>query len=72
MSKYKIGEIAVEIRDGKPFYWVYYVGWHPGQGGMEFCEGNLGMEDLDALIKVMQDGLSYAMNDIIKQIEKKK
>ena len=56
---YKIAEVAIEIQeDGTPMYWIYNYGFHPAQGGMEFCYGNSGSQDLECSIEVLKRNLN--------------
>ena len=54
--KFKIAEIAIELKDDEtPIYWVYNYGFHPGQGGMEFVYGNFGTPDFEASIDFVNE-----------------
>lgn len=55
MSKYKIAEVAVEIKDnGEVMYWVYCAGTFPEQGGMQFTYGNFGTPNLEQSLDKMK------------------
>jgi hypothetical protein len=55
MSKYKIAEVAVEIKDnGEIIYWVYCAGTFPEQGGMAFTYGNFGTPNLEQSLDKMK------------------
>ncbi len=43
MNRYKIAEVAVEVKDnGEIMYWIYCAGTFLEQGGMAFTYGNFG------------------------------
>lgn len=73
MSRYRIAEVAIEMEDdGKIKYWCYSVGNHPGQGGMEFCYGNFGTDNLETSLDLLKDKLLRDIDDIIKELKRKK
>ena len=39
--KWKLGDISI---DDNGYFWVNWLGSHAGQGGMQFCMGNMGGE----------------------------
>lgn len=72
MSKYKIAEITIELKeDGTPIYWIYHAGWHPGQGGMEFVYGNFGTPSLENSLDLLKERLVRDIDDILAQVKKK-
>ena len=55
MNKYKIAEVAVEVKDnGEVMYWVYCAGTFPEQGGMAFTYGNFGTPNLEQSLDKMK------------------
>lgn len=55
MNKYKIAEVAVEVKDnGEIMYWVYCAGTFPEQGGMAFTYGNFGTSNLEQSLDTMK------------------
>lgn len=60
--KFKIAEVAIEINeDGTTTFWAYNIGYHPGQGGMEFGWGNFGTGDLEDSLSLLK---CYLLRDI--------
>lgn len=71
--KFKIAEIAIELKDDEtPIYWVYNYGFHPGQGGMEFAYGNFGTPDFEASIDLLKTKLNKDLDYLIDTIKKRK
>lgn len=55
MNKYKIAEVAVEVKDnGEIMYWIYCAGTFPEQGGMAFTYGNFGTPNLEHSLDKMK------------------
>ena len=70
-NKYKIAEIAIELNEDENTFWVYNAGWHPGQGGMEFCWGNCGVKDLDVAMELLKSKLKKDIDYIVDEIRRK-
>jgi hypothetical protein len=71
MSKYKIAEITIELKeDGTPVYWVYNAGYHPGQGGMEFVYGNFGTPSLETSLDLLKERLVRDIDYILEEIKR--
>ena len=69
MNKYKIAEVAVEVKDnGEVMYWVYCAGTFPEQGGMVFTYGNFGTPSLEQSLDLMKSKLLPAQEQIIQRI----
>jgi hypothetical protein len=72
MNRYKIAEIAVEINeDSSNTFWISNAGWHPGQGGMDFCWGNCGVKDLNVSLDILKKKLNKDIDYIIEHIRLK-
>jgi hypothetical protein len=73
MSKYKIAEVAIKFKkDGTSMYWVYNVGYHPGQGGMEFTYGNFGTPDLEMALDILKQNLVRDIDYVLEEIKQRK
>lgn len=73
MNKYKIAEVAVEVKDnGEIMYWVYCAGTFPEQGGMAFTYGNFGTPNLEQSLDKMKGILLKDQDQILEKIEDKK
>lgn len=70
-KKYKIAEIAIELKEDSNTFWIYNAGWHPGQGGQEFCWGNLGTDNLDSALELLKNKLTRDIDTIIQEIRRK-
>lgn len=69
MNKYKIAEVAVEVKDnGEIMYWVYCAGTFPEQGGMAFTYGNFGTPNLEQSLDKMKLILVKDQDQILKGI----
>lgn len=72
MSKYKIAEVAVEVKDnGDIMYWVYCAGTFPGQGGMAFTYGNFGTPNLEQSLDKMKEILVKDQAIILDKVKDK-
>jgi len=71
MNKYKIAEVAVELGEDENTFWIYNAGFHPSQGGQEFCWGNLGTNDLESALDVLKSKLTRDIDTIIEEVRKK-
>ena len=72
MSRYKIAEIAVELKkDGEYMFWCYNHGFHPSQGGMEFCYGNFGTTNLETSLDILKEKLVKDIDTILAEIKAK-
>ena len=72
MSKYKIGEIALEKKeDGTFMYWIYYAGLGPEQGGMEYGWHNLGSEDIHTLTDLLKKRILSNIDHLRERINEK-
>lgn len=73
MNKYKIAEVAVEVKDnGEIMYWVYCAGTFPEQGGMAFTYGNFGTPNLEQSLDKMKGILLKDQDQILEKIEGRK
>lgn len=71
--KYRIAEIDIEINDKDEVnYWCYNLGYHPSQGGNEFCYGNFGTNDLEASLELLKTKLIKDIDIIIDLAKKRK
>lgn len=69
MNKYKIAEVAVEVKDnGEIMYWVYCAGTFPEQGGMAFAYGNFGTPNLEQSLDKMKLILVKDQDQILERI----
>lgn len=72
MSKYKIAEVAVEVKDnGEIMYWVYCAGTFPEQGGMAFTYGNFGTPNLEQSLDKMKLILVKDQDTILERVKEK-
>lgn len=72
MSKIRIAEIAIEIKDDdKITYWIYNAGYHPSQGGMEFSYGNSGVSSLEVALDMLKRKLTKDIDEIIETAKKR-
>jgi hypothetical protein len=72
VSKYKIAEIAVELKeDGEYVFWCYNLGFHPGQGGMEFCYGNFGTINLEKSLDILKEKLVKDIDTVLAEVRAK-
>lgn len=72
MSKYKIADVSIEIKeDGSKMYWLTYAGLHASQGGMEFGYGSTGFESLDTLLDYYKNKYKKSEDEILKTIKEK-
>ncbi len=73
MNKYKIAEVAVEVKDnGEIMYWVYCAGTFPEQGGMAFTYGNFGTPNLEQSLDKMKAILVKDKAMILDKVKDKK
>ena len=72
MSKYKIAEVAVEVKpNGEIMYWVYCAGTFPEQGGMAFTYGNFGTPNLEQSLDKMKKILLKDQDMILEKVKEK-
>jgi len=72
MNKYKIAEVAVEVKDnGEVMYWVYCAGTFSEQGGMSFTYGNFGTPDLEQSLDRMKLILVKDQDKILERVKEK-
>ena len=72
MNKYKIAEVAVEVKDnGEIMYWVYCAGTFPEQGGMAFTYGNFGTPNLEQSLDKMKLILVKDQDLILEKVKGK-
>lgn len=72
MNKYKIGEVAVEVKDnGDIMYWVYCAGTFPEQGGMVFTYGNFGTPNLEQSLDKMKLILIKDQTMILEKVKER-
>lgn len=72
MNKYKIAEVAVEVKDnGEVMYWVYCAGTFPEQGGMVFTYGNFGTPNLEQSLDKMKSILIKDQDKILERVKEK-
>ena len=72
MSKYKIAEVAVEVKDnGEIMYWVYCAGTFPEQGGMSFTYGNFGTPNLEQSLDRMKLILVKDQDTILEMVKER-
>jgi hypothetical protein len=70
MTKYKIAEVAVEIKDnGEVLYWVYCAGTFPEQGGRAFTYGNFGTPNLEQSLDKMKSILLKDQALILEKVK---
>ena len=71
-NKYKIAEIAIELReDGSPMYWCYNAGMFPAQGGMEFTYGNFGTPNLEQSLEKLKTILIRDIDLILERVKER-
>lgn len=71
MSKVRLAEIAIELKDdGTETYWIYHAGIHANQGGMEFCYGNAGHQSLDLALEYLNRKLKRDIDLIKDEVER--
>ena len=72
MSKYKIAEVAVEVKDnGEIMYWVYCAGKFPEQGGMAFTYGNFVTPNLEQSLDKMKAILVKDQDIILDRVKER-
>lgn len=72
MNKYKIAEVAVEVKDnGEVMYWVYCAGTFPEQGGMQFTYGNFGTPNLEQSLDKMKKILLKDQDIILERVKER-
>lgn len=72
MNKYKIAEVAVEVKDnGEIMYWVYCAGTFPEQGGMAFTYGNFGTPNLEQSLDKMKKILLKDQDMILDRVKER-
>ncbi len=70
MSKYKIAEVAVEIKDnGEVMYWVSCAGTFSEQGGKAFTYGNFGTPNLEQSLDKMKSILLKDQDLILEKVK---
>ena len=73
MNKYKIAEVAVEVKDnGEVMYWVYCAGTFPEQGGMAFTYGNFGTPNLEQSLDKMKAILVKDQDTILEKVKERR
>lgn len=72
MNRYKIAEVAVEVKDnGEIMYWMYCAGTFPEQGGMAFTYGNFGTPNLEQSLDRMKTILLKDQDAILEKVKGK-
>ena len=72
MTKYKIAEVVVEIKDdGEVMYWVYCAGTFSEQGGMAFTYGNFGTPNLEQSLDNMKAILVKDQDLVLEKVKRK-
>lgn len=72
-STFRIAEVLIEIKDDDtPMFWIQNYGFHPGQGGMEFCYGNGETESFDDAIQILKLKLERDLDYLTELARKRK
>ena len=72
MNRYKIAEVAVEVKDnGEIMYWVYCAGTFLEQGGMAFTYGNFGTPNLEQSLDKMKKILLKDQDMILDRVKER-
>jgi hypothetical protein len=72
MSKYKIAEVAIEVKEnGEIMYWVYCAGTFSEQGGNAFVYGNFGTPNLEQSLDKMKSILLKDQDLILEKVRGK-
>ena len=72
MTKYKIAEVAIEVKEnGEIMYWVSCAGTFSEQGGNAFVYGNFGTPNLEQSLDKMKSILLKDQDLILEKVRGK-
>ncbi len=72
MTKYKIAEVAIEVKEnGEIMYWVSCAGTFSEQGGNAFVYGNFGTPNLEQSLDKMKSILLKDQDIILEKVKGK-
>lgn len=67
-KKWRIGTISI---DENGMWWVYWLGFHAQQGGIEFSPGNMGMNNIEDLLTIVAKDMQRCEGHYKDLIQKK-